>query len=195
MSLRFFNIILPSCILHVRVLEMLKNAELFARKRCSGITVMDGKTPYSKHLEDVVNRLKSLGVIDEDVLCSGWLHAIMNQTDTSFDDLYEQFGSRIAVLVSDLTQDMSLPRKKREQVYVKQLVKSSFDAKLVKLCGISADLSDLKNCDASKSKKLRITRLKRRYLLAIKDDLLKNTSYPKVQTLLAVTERTLGKRV
>ena len=105
----------------------------------------DGTTSYSKHLEDVVNRLKSLGVIDSELLCAGWLHDTIEDTDTSFDDLYDQFGSRVAVLVSTLSKDMSLPRKKREQEYIKQLKEASFDAKLIKLCDISANLSALKN--------------------------------------------------
>ena len=134
-------------------MELVKNAELFAKKKHSGMMRKDGTTSYSKHLEDVVNRLKSLGVIDRELLCAGWLHDTIEDTDTSFDDLYDQFGSRVAVLVSTLSKDMSLPRKKREQEYVKQLKEASFDAKLIKLCDISANLSDLKNYDASKSKK------------------------------------------
>jgi len=174
-------------------LELVKNAELFAKEKHSGIIRNVRKTPYSKHLEDVVNRLKSLGVIDEEILCSGWLHDSIEDTDVSFDDLYERFGSKVAVLVSDLTKDMSLPKKKREQAYVKQLTESSSDAKLIKLCDISANLSDLKNYDASKSKKLRLVKQKRRYLFVIKNDLLENTDYPKIQTLLESTEQILKK--
>ena len=144
----------------------------------------DGVTPYSKHLTDVVNRLKSLGVIDEELLCAGWLHDTIEDTDTTFDDLHEQFGSRIAVLVSTLSKDMSLTRKKREQVYVTQLKEASFDAKLIKLCDISANLSDLKNWNASKSKKLRQVRKVRHYLTVIKNDLIEDNNYPKIITLL-----------
>jgi len=165
-------------------LELVKNAELFAKKKHSGMMRKDGTTPYSKHLEDVVNRLKSLGVIDEELLCAGWLHDTIEDTETSFDDLYGQFGSKVAVLVSSLTKDMSLPRKKREQIYVKQLKEASSDAKLVKLCDISANLSDLKNYEASKSKKLRQVKQKRHYLNVIKNDLLGNTDYPKISTLM-----------
>ena len=174
-------------------MELVKNAELFAKEKHSRITRNDGKIPYSKHLEDVVNRLKSLGVVDEEILCSGWLHDSIEDTDVSFDDLYDRFGSKVAVLVSDLTKDMSLPKKKREQVYVKQLTESSPDAKLIKLCDISANLSDLKNFDASKSKKLRLVRQNRRYLLVIKSALLDNTDYPKIQTLLESTDQILKK--
>jgi len=150
-------------------------------------------TSYSKHLEDVVNRLKSLGVIDEEILCAGWLHDVMNNTDTSFDDLFEQFGSRITVLVSSLSKDLSLSRKQQETVYVKQLKETSFDSKLILLCDISANLSDLKNHESSKSKKLRIIRQKRHYLTIIKNDLMRNGNYPKITPLIETIDDILKK--
>lgn len=165
-------------------LDLVKSAELFAKNKHAGQFRTDGITSYSKHLEDVVNRLKSLGVIDEKILCAGWLHDTMDNTETSFDDLHEQFESEIAVLVSSLSKDKSLPRKKREQAYVTQLKESSFNAKLIKLCDISASLSDLKNYEASKSKKLREVKQVRHYLSVIKNDLLSNHNYPKIQALL-----------
>jgi len=165
-------------------LELVSSAELFAKKKHSGMMRKDGTTSYSKHLESVVNRLKSLGVIDEELLCAGWLHDTIEDTDVTFDDLFEKFGSRVAVLVSTLSKDMSLTRKQRERSYVKQLREASFDAKLIKLCDISANLSDLKNYDALKSKKLRQVRKIRHYLVVIKNDLIKNPDYPKIITLL-----------
>ncbi len=134
-------------------MDLVKNAELFAKKKHSGQIRKDGTN--SKHLENVVNRLKSLGVIDEELLCAGWLHDTIDDTDVTFDDLNEKYESRIAVLVLSLSKDKSLTRKKREKAYTKQLQEVSFDAKLIKLCDISANLSDLKNYDATKSKKLR----------------------------------------
>ena len=165
-------------------MDIIKSAELFAKNKHAGQFRKDGITPYSKHLEDVVNRLKSLGVIDEQVLCAGWLHDTMEDTETSFDDLFEQFGSEITVLVSSLSKDMKLPRKKRNQAYVIQLKEASFFAKLIKLCDVSANLSDLKNYDASKSKKLRQVKEKRHYLNIIKNDILGNPNYPYVQSLI-----------
>jgi len=170
-------------------LELVKRAELLARKKHAGQIKKDGTT-YSKHLEDVVNRLKSLGVIDEELLCGGWLHDIIENTDISFDNVYEQFGNRIAVIVSSLTKDKTLPRKKRENTYNIQLKEASFDAKLIKLCDISANLSNLKNYDASKSKKLRDIKQKKHYLNIIKKDL-ENTDYPKIATLLETINQTL----
>ncbi len=176
----------------VESLKLVKDAELFAKRNLSGVFYIDGDIPYSKHLDDVMNRMKSLGIVDEDVLCSGWLYDTMEQTPVNFDDLYERFGSRIAVLVSDLTQDMTLSKKKRARAYVLQLKNSSFDSKLIKLCDISANLSYLKNHDMSKSKKSRLMRQQRRYLFAIRDDLLINANYPGVQILLERTEQILS---
>jgi (p)ppGpp synthase/HD superfamily hydrolase len=173
-----------------KVLELVKNAELFAKAKHSGQHRKDSNTSYSKHLDDVVNRLKSLGVIDQEILSAGWLHDIIEETDTSFDDLYEQFGNRIVVIVSSLSKNKALPRKKREKEYSIQLKEASFDVKLIKLCDISANLSDLKNYETSKSKKIRQAKQKRHYLTIIKTDLT-NSNYPKIATLLETINETL----
>ena len=154
-------------------MELVKSAELFAKKKHSEKTRKDG-SPYSEHLEAVVNRLKSLGVIDKEVLCVGWLHDTIEDTDTSFDKLLEQFGKRVALLVLSLSKDTSLPKKQKERAYIKQLQEASFEAKLVKLCDISANLSDLKKYSTSKSKQLRYLKLKRRNIVVIKNDLISN---------------------
>ena len=165
-------------------LDLLKKSELFAKKKHLGRLIEDSTTQYSKHLEDVVNRLKSLGVIDEEILCAGWLHDVIDNTDASFDDVFEQFGSKIAVLVSTLSRNPSLPRKQREATYTKQLRESSVDSKLILLCDISANLSDLKNHGSSKSKKLRMIKQKRHHLAIIKDDLIRHSDYPKIIPLI-----------
>jgi len=165
-------------------LDLVKSAELFAKSKHAGAFREDGITPYSKHLDDVVNRLKSLGVIDEQIFCAGWLHDTIEKTETTFDDLYEQFESEIAVLVSSISKDMTLTRKKREKAYSIQLKESSFSAKLIKLCDISANLGELKNSTASKSKKLRLVKQQRHYLSILKNDILINPNYPNVHSLI-----------
>lgn len=113
----------------------------------------DGITPQSKHLEDVVSRMKNIGIVDEELLCAGWLHDIIEDTNIDFDYLFEKFGTRIATLVISMSKNTSLPRKQREQAYIKQLREAVNDAKLVKLCDISANLRTLKNYDTSRTKK------------------------------------------
>src|SRR5574341_721338 len=121
----------------------LEKAELFAKEKYSRMTRKDGNTPYFVHLESVVSRLKSMGIVNENVLCAAWLHDTMEYTNTSFDDIFEQFGRDVAILVSSLSKDGKLPKKERESQYVKQLKNAPFEAKLIKLCDIASNLSEI----------------------------------------------------
>ena len=80
-------------------MSKLEAAELFAKDKHSGIKEADGITPYWKHLESVVSRLKGIGITDEDMLCAAWLHDTIEDTNTDFDDLYDKFGRNVAVMV------------------------------------------------------------------------------------------------
>ena len=181
-------------------MTILENAELFAKSKHAGKLKKSGTT-YSNHLENVVSRLKSLGIIDEEVLCAGWLQDILEDTDTSFDELFEKFGRRIAVLTLSLTKTKfvidtdddstlsltkkrAIPEKQRQKEYAVKIKESEIDAKLIKLCDISANLGDLKKQIISKTKKRKILKKFRYYLLIIEKDLIKNTEYPKAITLL-----------
>ena len=181
-------------------MTLLENAELFAKSKHAGKLKKSGIT-YSNHLENVVSRLKSLGVIDEEVLCAGWLQDILEDTDTSFDELFEKFGRRIAVLTLSLTKTKfvidtdddstlsltkkrTIPEKQRQKEYAVKIKESEIDAKLIKLCDISANLGDLKKQTISKTKKRKILKKFRYYLLIIEKDLVENTEYPKAITLL-----------
>jgi len=157
-------------------LSKLHAAENFAKERHSGMTSKNGITSHHEHLAGVVARLKNLGMADEDVISSAWLHDIIDDTETSFDELDQRFGSKVAVLVLAVSKDKSLPRAKQEEQYVKQLKKASFEAKLIKLCDISASLRDLKNAPFSKTKKTKEVKKKLFYLNVIKSDLSKNKS-------------------
>jgi len=181
-------------------MTLVENAELFAKSKHAGKLKKSGIT-YSNHLENVVSRLKSLGIIDEEVLCAGWLHDILEDTDTSFDELFEKFGRRIAVLTLSLTKTKfvidtdddstlsltkkrAIPEKQRQKEYAVKIKESEIDAKLIKLCDISANLGDLKKQIISKTKKRKILKKFRYYLLIIEKDLVENTEYPKAITLL-----------
>ena len=188
-------------------MTLLKNAELFAKSKHAGKLKKSGIT-YSKHLEEVVNRLKSLGVIDEEVLCTGWLHDILEDTDTSFDELFEKFGRRIAVLTLSLTKTKfvidtndnstftltkkkTLSKKQREKNYGIKLKESEVDAKIIKLCDISANLGNLKNQVISKNKKRKVLRELRYYLSIIQKDIMEDSKYQNATILLETINQNL----
>ena len=178
----------------------LENAELFAKLKHAG-KLNESGVSYSNHLENVVSRLKSLGVVDQDVLCAGWLQDILEYTDTSFDELFEKFGRKISTLIlsltktklvidtSDdstlsLTKKRTVSKKQRQKEYGIKIKESEIDAKLIKLCDISTNLGNLKNQVISKTKKRRILKELRYYTVIIEKDLIQNTRYPKANTLL-----------
>ena len=188
-------------------MTLLENAELFAKSKHAGKLKKSGTT-YSIHLENVVNRLKSLGVIDEEILCAGWLQDILEETDTSFDELFEKFGRRVAVLTLSLTKTKfvidtdddstlsltkkrAIPEKQRQKEYVIRIKESDTNAKLIKLCDISANLGDLKKQPISKTKKRKILKKFRYYLSIIEKDLTNKTEYPKAITLLETINENL----
>ena len=185
----------------------LENAELFAKLKHAG-KLNESGVSYSNHLENVVSRLKSLGVVDQDVLCAGWLQDILEHTDTSFDELFEKFGRRISTLIlsltktklvidtSDdstlsLTKKRTVSKKQRQKEYGIKIKESDTDAKLIKLCDISTNLGNLKNQVISKTKKRRILKELRYYTVIIEKDLIQNTRYPKANTLLETINENL----
>lgn len=155
-------------------MSKLQAAENFARERHSGMTRKDGTTTYFEHLSGVVARLKNLGMTNEDVMCAAWLHDILEDTNTTFDEIEQRFGDKVAVLVLSLSKDMSLSKAKQEEQYVKQLKNASFNAKVIKLCDISANLKDIKHATLSKTKKVKTVRKIMHYLNAIKPELVNN---------------------
>ncbi|MGY8730018.1 MAG: HD domain-containing protein, partial [Nitrosopumilus sp.] len=178
-----------------------------AKSKHAGKLKKSGIT-YSKHLEEVVSRLKSLGVIDEEVLCTGWLHDILEDTDTSFDELFEKFGRRIAVLtlsltktkfvidINDnstftLTKKKTLSKKQRQKDYGIKLKESEVDAKIIKLCDISANLGSLKKQVISKTKKRAVLRELRYYLSIIQKEIMEDAKYQNATTLLDTINQNL----
>jgi (p)ppGpp synthase/HD superfamily hydrolase len=167
------------------MIQNLTTVESFARDKYDKMSKSNGVTPHMDHLQGVVNRLKNIGISDEEVLAAALLHDTIEDTNTTFDEIDQRFGSRVAVLVLSLSKDMRLPKDQREKQYVKQLKDSSLEAKLIKLCDISANLKDLKNAPWSRTKKTKEMKKKIYYLNVIKPDLIKNKSQiPGIQGII-----------
>lgn len=157
-------------------LNKLDSAEQFAKDKHSGIIQADGITPYWKHLESVVSRLKNIGIADEDMLCAAWLHDTIEDTDVTFEEIYQRFGQNVAVMVLAVSKDKKLLKKDREAQYIQQLKNASWQAQLIKLCDISSNLKNLQNSGWSKRKKSNQVKKKLHYINAIKSGLGQNKS-------------------
>jgi (p)ppGpp synthase/HD superfamily hydrolase len=161
------------------------DAKKFAQEKHKNQKRKDGITPYSEHLEGVVNRLKNLGVTDKNVLCAAWLHDIIEDTDATFDQINERFGRDVAVMVLSLSKDQNIPKKDREMQYINQLKDATFQTKIIKLCDISANLKDIANAPISKTQKNKQIKKILHYLRVIKNDISENKpKYPKIQEII-----------
>ena len=162
--------------------EKARNYALQKHKNQKGI---DGITPYHHHLEGVVFRLKNLGVSDDDVLSSAWLHDIIEKADTTFEEINGIFGNSISVLVLSLTKNSIISKKESELQYVKQLKNATYDAKLIKLCDISSNVKDISVAPISKTQKIRQIKKLFHYLRIIKSDLKElKDNYPNIQDMV-----------
>ena len=148
----------------------------FAMKKHEHQKRKDCKTEYYHHLEDVVENLQKLGIKDQNVLCAGWLHDTIEDTDTDFDDIEELFGKITAKIVSQVSKDTRIPQKQRESQYLLQLKHASWQSKAVKLGDLVANIADLKESGYTNQKKLKQVKDKLKYLSAIKPGLVKNKS-------------------
>ena len=120
-------------------------ARNFAKKKHAGQLRKNGKTTTFSHLEDVVKNLKKMKVANDDIICAGWLHDTIEDTDTDFDIIKDRFGRKVADIVVSVTKDNRLPKEQREIKYAKDLKSSNAKAKLVKIADILANVNDAPN--------------------------------------------------
>lgn len=85
-------------------LAVLDRAVNFAAERHAGQTRPAGE-PYLQHLLETVDVLvNGPGVIDADVLVAGVLHDVVEDTDTTLDEVKDRFGEAVAELVGWVTK-------------------------------------------------------------------------------------------
>src|SRR5262245_27903197 len=168
-----------------RLLEALS----FAARAHQGQLRKDGRTPYVSHVFRVSLIVRQLfGVEDSAVLTAAVLHDVIEDTNTDFDNLEEQFGREIAGWVSALSKDKRLPEAEREKAYEDQLAQSPWQVKICKLADVYDNLMDSVHMPAEKQ--ARTIRNAHRYLEALKSNLPERAWQPweMVSQLLAEIE-------
>lgn len=127
-------------------MPLLHRAMRFAAKRHRGQDREGAPTlPYATHPTDVVNILRyEGGVVDEEVLAAGFLHDLIEETDTSVAQVTKRFGDRVGTLVEELTRSEpseaerdGLPERElwelRSRLLLDGIARMSRDAQRVKL--------------------------------------------------------------
>src|SRR5215510_13817658 len=89
--------------------------------------------PYVNHLSDVA-RLLAEATKGEDIalVIAGLLHDTIEDTETTFAELAKEFGTEVAELVSEVTDDKTLPKAERKRLQVETAPKKSARAQMIK---------------------------------------------------------------
>ena len=96
--------------------------------------------PYINHLIEVLDLVASVEVGDMDVLIAALLHDVLEDTRTDYRELAAAFGERVARIVQENSDDMTLPKPERRRARLSGVSKKSREARLVKFADIISNL-------------------------------------------------------
>jgi HD domain len=96
--------------------------------------------PYINHLIEVLDLVASVEAGDMDVLIAALLHDVLEDTRTEYDELVATFGERVARIVQENSDDMTLPKPERRRARLASISKKSREARLVKFADIISNL-------------------------------------------------------
>jgi guanosine-3',5'-bis(diphosphate) 3'-pyrophosphohydrolase len=115
--------------------RLVSEAAEFAARRHSGMARKGrGHEPYVNHLAEVANLLSTAtDGGDAELVAAGWLHDTIEDTGTTREELARKFSERVAALVAECTDDMSLPKSERRRLQIVNAPHKSIGAKLIKI--------------------------------------------------------------
>ena len=124
---------------------ILLRALAFAAERHSGQRRKDAAaSPYINHPIALADVLANEGrVLDVVVLSAAMLHDVIEDTPTTADEIAVRFGTRIAAVVVEVSDDRSLDKATRKLRQIEHAPHLSPEAKLVKLADKICNLRDI----------------------------------------------------
>jgi len=90
------------------------------------------REPYVNHLLEVAHLVAAAGAA-EDVICAALLHDAIEDQRITATRISREFGSDVAALVCELTDDKSLPKAERKAIEIAAAPKLSPGAKLIRI--------------------------------------------------------------
>jgi guanosine-3',5'-bis(diphosphate) 3'-pyrophosphohydrolase len=104
-------------------------------------------SPYINHPIALAKVLAhEAGIEDATVLAAALLHDTIEDTATTGQELEAAFGSAIAGIVLEVTDDKSLPKAERKRAQIEHAPHLSHRAMLVKLADKICNLRDMSDC-------------------------------------------------
>src|ERR1700747_1989287 len=116
-------------------IRLISEAAAFAARRHNGMARKGrGNEPYINHLAEVANLLSSAtDGADAELVAAGWLHDNIEDNALTRGEVAQRVSDTVAALVSEFTDDMSLPKAERRRRQVIDAPHKSPGAKLIKI--------------------------------------------------------------
>lgn len=100
--------------------------------------------PYINHPIAVAQQLAEAGMEDNtELLMAAVLHDVVEDTETTYEEVRRLFGERVASIVREVTDDKSQSEKERKKHTVKHIAGKSEEARLLKLSDLIANVYDV----------------------------------------------------
>lgn len=120
------------------------DAVLFAATCHAGQFRKDGVTPYINHPIEVMHFLAFAGnVTDKEILMAAVLHDVIEDTNTTAEEIAERFGKNVASIVLELTDDISLSKEERKYQQLMSCENLSYGAKLIRISDKICNVYDI----------------------------------------------------
>jgi len=121
-------------------LELIRKAVMFASKKHNGqMLTYPNDVPYSAHYFAVtLNAIELANLCDYEIdwellICSAILHDTIEDTPTSFEEVSENFGEKIANGVLALTKDSKLEKTEQMRDSLERIKKQPKEIAIVKI--------------------------------------------------------------
>jgi (p)ppGpp synthase/HD superfamily hydrolase len=123
---------------------MARAADFAARRHAGQRRKGAAQEPYINHLAEVALLLaETRETPDASLVAAGWLHDTLEDTETTRGELEELFGSHVAALVVEVTDDKSLPKEMRKRLQVEKAASKSPAAREIKIADKTSNLRSL----------------------------------------------------
>jgi len=124
---------------------LMKAAHFAAIKHTDQRRKGERQEPYFNHLSDVAQILAEHTNGEDPILvAAGLLHDSLEDTDTTYDELVNEFGVEIADLVREVTDDKSLPKPERKRLQISNAPHKSPRAKMIKIADKISNIKTIK---------------------------------------------------
>ncbi len=106
----------------------------------------DKNLPYINHPIKVAYIVSEIGKVEDPIIiASAVLHDVVEDTETSFDELRKEFGDRVASIVMEDTDNKSLEKSERKRLQIENAKDLSYEATIVRIADKIANIMDIVN--------------------------------------------------